>query len=105
MPVDRNAPLPKEVHETVTKRMVELTEELKTKFDVGFRPGVYIVYTADGEELPDGLWVLFSPKTEAQFAFGLIEAGYGTMRKFIQSGIRERSEIIRKKRAESSPTA
>jgi hypothetical protein len=105
MPIDRKAMLPQDVKETVRKRIDELTEELKAKYDVGFRPGVYIVYTADGEELPDGLWVLFPQNTDAEFAFGLIEAGYGTMKKFIQSGILKRSEIIRRAKAGLPPTA
>ncbi len=81
MPVDRNAPLPKEVHETVTRRMDELTEELKTKFDPGFRPGVYILHAVDGAELPDGLWIVFPSEMPAELAFDFVEASYETMKK------------------------
>jgi hypothetical protein len=95
MPVDRNAPLPKEVHEIVMRRIGELTEELKTKFDLGFCPGVYILYTADGDGRTDGFWVLFSPTTPVELAYGFMEAGHETMRKFINSGIIERLKILR----------
>jgi hypothetical protein len=93
MPVDHNAPLSTEVKETVRRRIAELTEELKTRFDVGFRSGVYILYTVDAAELPDGLWVLF-PTMPAELAYGFMEAGYKTMRKFIDSGIIERLKIL-----------
>ncbi len=98
MAVDRNAPLPKEIHEIVSQWMTELTEELKSKFDIGFRPGVYFVYTADKDGLPDGIWVLFQPKTPVELAYNLVEASYQTMSSFIDSGIIERLESLRKTR-------
>lgn len=104
MPVDRNAPLPKEVHETVTRWMDELTEELRTKFDPGFRPGVYVLYTTDGDELPDGLWIVFPPTMPAEMAYSFMEAGYNTMRTFIESGIIERLKILRKDRQNRAQT-
>jgi hypothetical protein len=96
MPIDRKSPLPKEVHETVAKWMGQLTEELKTKFDLGFRPGVYFVYTVDKDELPDGVWVLFQPQTRLELAYSFVETSYEIMRKAIDSGIIERLEILRK---------
>jgi hypothetical protein len=98
MPVDRTAPLPRDVYETVTKWMDELTEELKSKFDVGFRPGVYILHTADRDGLPDGIWVLFPPKTPPELADGLLEAGHATLQNFMKAGLREKLENLRKTR-------
>jgi hypothetical protein len=80
MPVDRNAPLPRAVYETVTQWIDRLTEELKTKFDLGIQPGVYIVHTVDENGIPDGIWVLFPPKTRAEMACSLVEAGHSTLR-------------------------
>ena len=94
MPIDRKAILPQEVKETVRKRIDELTQELKAKFDVGFRAGVYVLYTVDGAELPDGLWVVFPPTMPAELAYSFMEAGHDTMRKFIESGIIERLKIL-----------
>jgi hypothetical protein len=104
MSVDRNAPLPKEVHETVTRWMGELTEELKTKFDLGFRPGICVLHAADGDGLPDGFWIVFPPTMPAELAYSFMEAGHETMRKFIDSGIIERLKILhqdRQKHAQS----
>jgi hypothetical protein len=98
MPIDRESILPPEVMGTVRKRIGDLTEELKTKFDVGFRPGVYIPYTVDGTGLPDGIWVVFPPGTSAEFAHALIEAGYGTMQNFMDAGLQEKLESIRETR-------
>jgi hypothetical protein len=102
MPVDRNATLPKEVYETVTKCIDELTEELKTKFDVGFRAGVYTLYTADKDGFPDGVWVLFPPKTPPDLADGLLEAGHSTLQNFVKAGLREKLESIRKSKQDIS---
>jgi hypothetical protein len=98
MPVDRNAPLSQEAKELVRKRIDELTEELKTKFDPGFRPGVYIPYTADGEGFPDGLWVVFPQNTSVEMAYSLIEAGHATMQNFMNAGLHEKLESIRETR-------
>jgi hypothetical protein len=98
MPVDRNAPLPREVYETVTQWIDGLTEELKTKFDFGFQPGVYIVHTADGDGLPDGIWVLFPKKTPAEMAYSLVESGHTTMQNFINAGLQEKIENLRQTR-------
>jgi hypothetical protein len=96
MPIDRKAILPQEVKETVRKRIDELTEELKTKFDLGFRPGVHVLYTVDGDELLDGLWVVFPPTMPAELAYSFMEAGHETMREFIESGIIDRLKILHK---------
>jgi hypothetical protein len=102
MPVDRNATLPKEVYETITKWIDKLTEELKSKFDVGFRPGVYILHTADGDGLPDGIWVLFPPKTLPELADGLLEAGHASLQNFMKAGLREKLDGLRKTRQDNS---
>jgi hypothetical protein len=98
MPVDRNSPLPREAYEIVTKWIDELTEELKSKFDVGFRPGVYILHTADGDGLPDGIWVLFPNKTPVEMACSLVEAGHATLQNFMNAGLREKVESLRETR-------
>jgi hypothetical protein len=98
MAVDRNAPLPKEVYETVTKWMDELTDELKDKFDFGFQPGVYIVHTTDGDELPDGIWVLFPKKTPVEMAYSLVEAGHNTLQNFMKDGLQEKLQSLRETR-------
>ena len=95
MPVDRNVPLPKEVYEIVTRRIGELTEELKTKFDTGFRSEICILYTADEGGLPDGLWLLFPPAMPPELACSFIEGGHAIMRRFIESGTIERLKILR----------
>ncbi len=94
MPIDHSAPLPNEVKELVKKRIAELTEELQTKFDLGFRHGVYILHAVDKAELPDGLWISFSPTMPPGQAHDFLEAGYETMKKFIDSGIIERLKIL-----------
>jgi hypothetical protein len=98
MPVDRSAPLPKEVYETVTHWIEGLTEELKTKFDLGFQPGIYVVNTADKDGLPDGIWVLFPPNTPVELALGLVEAGHSTLENFMSAGLQEKLESLRKTR-------
>jgi hypothetical protein len=98
MPIDRNTILPKEAYETVAKWIDELTEELKTKFDAAFRSGVYVLHPVDGDGLPDGIWVLFQPKTSPELADGLLEAGHATMQNFIDAGLREKLESLRKTR-------
>jgi hypothetical protein len=98
MPVDRNAPLSREVYEIITKWIDELTEELRAKFDVGFSPGVYILHTVDGDSLPDGIWVLFPPKTPPELADGLLEAGHATLQNFMKAGLREKLETLRETR-------
>jgi hypothetical protein len=98
MPVDRNAILPEEIYETITKWMDELTKELKSKFDVGFRAGVYILHTVDGDGLPDGIWVLFPPKTPPELADGLLEAGHATLQSFMSAGLKEKLESLRETR-------
>jgi hypothetical protein len=75
-----------------------LTEELNSKFDVGFRPGVYILHTADGDGLPDGIWVLFPPKTPPELADGFLEAGHATLQQFMKAGLREKLESLRETR-------
>ena len=94
MPIDHGAPLPNEVKELVKKRIAELTEELQTKFDLGFRHGVYVLHTVDKAELPDGLWISFSPTMPPELAYRFMEAGHSTMKKFIDSGIIERLKIL-----------
>jgi hypothetical protein len=95
MTVDRKSTLPPEILETVRTRIAELNEELKAKFDVGFRQGVYITYTVDEAELPDGLWVVFPKTMPAELAYGFMEAGHYVMRTFINSGVIERLKILR----------
>ena len=80
------------------KRIGELTEELRIKYDLGFRPGVYTLYTVDGAELPDGLWIVFPQTMPAELAYGFMEAGHETMRKFIESGIIDRLKILHEDR-------
>ena len=94
MTVDRKASLPPEVMETVRKWIAELTEELRTKHDLGFRPGIYVLPAADKDELPDGFWIVFPPEMPVELASGFVEAGHETMRKFIESGIIDRLRII-----------
>jgi hypothetical protein len=96
MPVDRNAPLSQKAKELVRKRIDELSEELKTKFDPGFRPGVHIPYTDDREGLPDGLWVGFPQNTSVEMAYSLIEADHATLQNFMKDGLREKLESLRK---------
>jgi hypothetical protein len=98
MPVDRSAPLPKEVYQTVTQWIDGLTEELKTKFDFGFQPGIYIVHTTDENCLPDGIWVLFSPNTPAELALGLVEAGHCTLENFMTAGLKDKLESLHESR-------
>jgi hypothetical protein len=95
MPVDRSAILPQEVRELIRKRINEMTEELRTKYDPGFRPGVYVLPAADRDGLPDGFWIVFPPTMPAELAYSFMEAGCDTMRKFIESGILERLKILR----------
>jgi hypothetical protein len=82
----------------VRKRIAELTEELRIKYDPGFSPGIYVLPAADKDGLPDGFWIVFSPEMPAELAYGFMEAGYETMRKFIDSGIIERLKILHKER-------
>jgi hypothetical protein len=96
MTINRKSTLPPEVMETVRKRIDELTEELRTKYDPGFRPGVFVLPAVDRDELPDGFWIVFPPTMPAEMAFDYMEAGYETMRKFIDSGIIERLKILHK---------
>jgi len=69
--------------------MEKLTDELRTRSDDGFRPGLYVLYTVDQDELPDGVWVVFPPKTPVKLAHGLIEAGHSTMQKFADAGLED----------------
>jgi hypothetical protein len=98
MSIDHTAILPQEVKELVRKRINEMTEELRTKYDPGFRPGVYVQPVADRDGLPDGFWIVFPPIMTAELAYSFMEAGHETMRKFIESGIIERLKVIRKDR-------
>jgi hypothetical protein len=98
MPIDRKATLPPEVMETVRKRIGELTEELQTKYDPGFRPGVYVLPAADSDGLPDGFWIVFPPTMPVELAYSFMEAGRDTMWKFIDSGIIDRIKTLHKDR-------
>jgi hypothetical protein len=80
----------------VRKWIAELTEELRTKYDLGFRPGIYVLPAADKDELPDGFWIVFPPTMPAELAYGFMEAGHETMRKFIESGTIERLRTLHK---------
>jgi hypothetical protein len=71
---------------------------LRARFDIGFQPGVYLIHTADGEGLPDGIWVLFPPKTPPELADGLLEAGHATLQNFIKDGLREKLASLRETR-------
>jgi hypothetical protein len=98
MPVDRTAILPQEVKELIRKRIDEMTEELRTKYDPGFRPGVYVLPAADRDGLPDGFWIVFPPTMPAELAYSFMEGGRDMMRKFIESGTLKRLEILCKDR-------
>jgi hypothetical protein len=87
MSIDHTAILPHEVKELVRKRINELTEELRAKYDPGFRPGIYVLPAADKDELTDGFWLVFPPEMPIELAHSFMEAGYETMERFIDSGI------------------
>ena len=90
MRVYPNNTLPREIDETVTRSLAQLTEELNAKFGPGFRQGVYVVFTAGDDGLPDGLWVVYPPKTDPELACGLLEAGHMAMKNLMDQQLLEK---------------
>lgn len=105
MPIDRKGLLPRQALELIRRRLAELTEELQAEFDPAFRQGVYILHTVDKAELPDdGLWLVFPSDTPIERGIASVEAGYNTLKNFIEAGLFEELENICKTK-QNSPAA